>query len=123
MTKKPLYIYIDVDETFVHLLLVKGYGKKRISIPAVIEHIKQLKEQGATLYCWSLGSAEYAQKRKRCSTKELDIHHCFASFLPKPEVLIDDLKLENWHPLLEVHPNECSEYTLESCINKTWKKT
>lgn len=111
--KKPFYIYVDVDETFV-----RNYGKKRIPMPAVIEHIKQLKEQGATLYCWSSGGAEYAER----SAREFDIHHCFTGFLPKPEVLIDDLKLENWHPLLEVHPNECTEHSLDSYIDKAWKK-
>jgi len=45
---KPFYIYVDVDETFV-----RNYGTKRIPMPKVIEHVKELKEQGAIMYCWS----------------------------------------------------------------------
>lgn len=71
--RKPIHFYIDVDDTFV-----RSYGEKRISIPAVIEHIKELHSQGASLYCWSSGGAAYAQS----SANEFGIAHCFAGFLP-----------------------------------------
>lgn len=53
---KPFYVYVDVDETFV-----RNYGAKRIPMPPVINHIRELKEQGATMYCWSSGGALYAE--------------------------------------------------------------
>ena len=102
---KPLYIYVDVDETFV-----RNYSTKRIPMPPVIEHIKKLKEAGAIMYCWSSGGAKYAEE----SAKEFGIGDCFIGFLPKPEILIDDLKLPQWQNLLQIHPNECPQHTLES---------
>ncbi len=59
MTQKTV-IYVDVDETFV-----RSVGTKRIPMTSVIKHILQLKEQGAVLYCWSSGGADYAPKRRR----------------------------------------------------------
>ncbi len=101
----PICIYVDVDETFV-----RNYSKSRIPIPSVIEHIRQLKQQGADLYCWSSGGAEYA----RSSAAEMGIEDCFIAFLPKPQVMIDDLKIANWRNLLEVHPNECDGRSIDS---------
>ena len=49
-------IYVDVDDT-----LVRTFSGKRIRISATIKYIKELKEQGAVLYCWSSGGADYAQ--------------------------------------------------------------
>ncbi len=102
---KPLYVYVDVDET-----LVRSHGNKRIPIPRVIEHIKALKLEGAIMYCWSSGGAEYAES----SAKEFGVHDCFVGFLPKPEVSIDDMQFEKWRNLLQVHPNECSGNSIES---------
>lgn len=102
---KPFYMYVDVDETFV-----RNYGTKRVPMPPVIEHIKELKEQGAVMYCWSSGGAEYAQ----ASAKEFGIEQCFVGFLPKPEVTLDDMQFSRWRNLLEVHPNECPGNTIES---------
>ncbi len=106
--KKPFYIYVDVDETFL-----RNYGKKQIPIPAVIEHIKLLKEEGATLYCWSSGGAEYA----RSSASKFGLEEFFSGFLPKPNVTLDDMNFSQWRNLLEVHPNECSGNTIESYRN------
>ena len=102
--KKPLYIYVDVDETFV-----RNYSTKQIAIPSVIEHIKKLQEDGAILYCWSSGGAEYAQK----SAKEFGIEECFVGFLPKPQVMIDDMNFSQWRNLLQIHPNESPSYSVE----------
>lgn len=90
-------IYIDVDDTFV-----RSFGTKRIPMTGVIDKIKTLKKQGAMLYCWSSGGAEYA----RDSAKEFGIDDCFDGFLPKPTILIDDLRISKWKTLTEIHPNE-----------------
>ncbi|MFK5976614.1 MAG: DUF705 domain-containing protein [Sulfurovum sp.] len=111
--KKPFYIYIDVDETFV-----RNYIAKRIAIPSVIEHIKQLKNDGATLYCWSSGGAEYA----KASAKEFGIEECFVGFLPKPQVMIDDMNFSQWRNLLQIHPNETSQYSVEGYQEKLKNK-
>jgi len=82
---------------------------------AVIEHIKELKSQGAILYCcWSSGGAEYAKS----SAQEFGIEECFAGFLPKPEVVLDNMSFSQWRNLLTVHPNECPGNTIESYRDK-----
>ena len=97
----PLVIYVDVDDTFV-----RSYGTKRIPIPAVVKHIRALWQQGAELYCWSSGVAQYAKE----SAVEFGIGDCFIAFLPKPNVLLDDQKIGDWRRLLEVHPaNDVTE--------------
>ena len=106
---RPTYIFVDVDETFV-----RNYGAKRIPIPSVIEHIKQLKLEGAVMYCWSSGGADYASS----SAKEFGIDYCFIGFLPKPDVVIDDLSFENWRGLVQVHPNECPSNTIQTYKDK-----
>ncbi len=92
----PLYVYVDVDDTFV-----RSVGTKRIPIPAVIKHIRQLKRAGAVLYCWSSGGAVYAQHR----AEEVEIADCFVAFLPKPHVVLDDQPMQEWRYLTYVHPN------------------
>ena len=44
----PLVVYIDVDDT-----LVRSAGTKTLPIPRVVEHVRQLANSGADLYCWS----------------------------------------------------------------------
>jgi hypothetical protein len=56
MEKNPTIIYVDVDDT-----LMRTFGSKRIPMTPVVNHVRQLKAEGATLYCWSSGGAEYAQ--------------------------------------------------------------
>ena len=103
-TLKPINIFVDVDDTFV-----RSFGSKRIPIPATIEHLKTLKKQGANLYCWSSGGADYAQK----SAAEFSIADIFTAFLPKPQVMIDDQNINNWKRLIQVHPFSCVQQTLE----------
>ena len=91
----PLVVYVDVDDT-----LVRSVGTKRIPIPAVVQHVRDLKAQGAELFCWSSGGADYARQ----SADELGIADCFSAFLPKPQVLIDDQETGAWRGLLVVHP-------------------
>jgi len=93
-----LVIYVDVDDTFV-----RSYGTKRIPIPAVIRHIRELHRQGTALYCWSSGGADYARE----SAEEFGLADCFLAFLPKPDVLLDDQNVSAWRRLRQVHPNEC----------------
>lgn len=107
-----LYIYVDVDET-----LVRNYGTKHIPMLNVIEHVKKLHGEGAILYCWSSGGAKYAKE----SAQKLGIEYCFETFLPKPQILIDDIKLANWRILAEIHPNSCDNYSLEDYKNLLYK--
>ena len=102
--QKPFYIYIDVDETFL-----RNYGAKQIPIPHMLEHIKRLNKEGAVLYCWSSGGALYAKEK----AQEFGIAECFEGFLPKPMVVVDDMKLSSWRNLIEVHPNECNGIGIE----------
>ncbi|WP_428242837.1 hypothetical protein [Gynuella sp.] len=99
----PLIFFVDVDDTFV-----RSYGSKRIPIPATIEHLKNLNTQGAILYCWSSGGTEYA----RNSAAEFGIESIFTGFLPKPNVMIDDLHINEWRNLIQVHPNSCVSKTM-----------
>ena len=95
---RQLCIYVDVDDT-----LVRSAGSKRIPIPSVIQHVTRLHAAGALLYCWSSGGAEYARE----SAEEFGLAHCFAGFLPKPQVIIDDQLVAEWPQFLHVHPSSC----------------
>jgi hypothetical protein len=90
-------IFVDIDDT-----LVRSFGSKRIPMSEMVALIPKLKERGATLYCWSSGGAAYA----RSTAEELAIADCFTAFLPKPQLLIDDVSIAEWN-LVELHPNEC----------------
>jgi hypothetical protein len=105
----PFVIYVDVDDT-----IVRTVGRKRIPLPEVIKHIKQLKESGAILYCWSTGGADYA----RSAAHEFGIEDCFVTFLPKPHVYIDDQELKDWRRCLWVSPSNCHGSTIEAYISK-----
>jgi hypothetical protein len=100
----PVYIYVDVDDTFV-----RSASSKRIPIPAAVEHVRQLHDQGAILYCWSSGGADYARQ----SAEEFGISDCFAAFLPKPNILLDDQPLAQWRRFAVVHPSTCDTQTLD----------
>ena len=102
---KSINIFVDVDDTFV-----RSYGTKRIPITATIEHLKELQKQGAHLYCWSSGGADYAKK----SAEEFGLADIFTAFLPKPQVLIDDQNINDWKRFLQVHPFSCTHKTLEN---------
>jgi len=96
--ERPLVVYVDVDET-----LIRHVSSKRIPIGGVIKHVRSLKEEGATLYCWSTGGAEYARK----SADEVGLSDCFEAFLPKPNVLIDDQEVSEWRSCVTMHPLSC----------------
>ena len=98
-----MIVYVDVDDT-----IVRSAGSKRIPIPDVIAHVRRLKEDGVTLYCWSAGGADYA----RASAAEARLSDVFEAFLPKPRVMIDDQRVEDWPFCITVHPSWCA--------GKTW---
>lgn len=68
----------------------------------VVRHVRTLKEEGWSLYCWSSGGGDYA----RASAIELKIEDCFVAFLPKPSVMIDDVSPESWSYLKIIHPRQ-----------------
>jgi hypothetical protein len=94
-TDMPLVVYIDVDDT-----LIRSAGTKTIPIPNVVEHLRQLADSGAELYCWSSVGAEYA----RATARNLGIERCFVAFLPKPNIAIDDQAISDWKRFATVHP-------------------
>ena len=95
---QPLVVYVDIDDT-----LVRSVGTKRIPVPSTVSYVRALKVRGARLFCWSAGGGDYARE----VAGELGIAECFEAFLPKPELMIDDIPVANW-PLLEMHPNDCA---------------
>jgi hydroxymethylpyrimidine pyrophosphatase-like HAD family hydrolase len=88
-------VFVDVDDT-----LMRSVGAKRIPMTAVVEGIRRLHEQGVQLYLWSSGGAEYA----RSSAMELGIQDCFVTFLPKPDVYVDDQAVHEWRFCKHVLP-------------------
>ena len=88
-------VFVDVDD-----MLVRSVGSKRIPMPGVVASVRHLYEQGALLYLWSSGGAEYAQ----ASAKELGIQECLLAFLPKPHVYIDDQPVHEWRLCRHVLP-------------------
>ena len=99
-------IYVDIDDT-----LIRSFGGKRIPMSPMVERVAALKRAGATLYCWSSGGAEYAER----SARELGLRDCFTAFLPKPRLLLDDMALADWR-LVELHPNECLSLTVDQLL-------
>jgi Protein of unknown function (DUF705) len=101
---RDLVLYIDVDDT-----LVRTMGSKRIPMPAVVDHVRQLADDGVELYLWSRGGAAYA----RATADELGIERYFRAFLPKPDIIIDDESISDWRRFLEIHPSACRGMTAD----------
>jgi hypothetical protein len=101
----PLVVYVDVDDT-----LVRTAGTTVIPVGGVAGHIQALAAEGAVLYCWSSGGAEYA----RSVAERLGLAECFVGFLPKPHVLLDDQAVSSWRRLVQIHPAECVGWTAEA---------
>jgi FMN phosphatase YigB (HAD superfamily) len=91
-------VYVDVDDT-----LIRTVGSKRIPMPAVVAYVRRAAADGAELYCWSTGGAAYA----RAAAAELGIADCFAAFLPKPHVIVDDQAVADWRTCAHVLPSNC----------------
>jgi hypothetical protein len=69
-------------------------------MPNAIERVRSLRKQGATLYLWSTGGADYA----RAVASDLNIAECFAGFLPKPNLIIDDQSIVDWRDCKHEYP-------------------
>jgi hypothetical protein len=91
--------FVDVDNT-----LVRSVGAERIPMTEVIQRVRELSAAGFDLYCWSTGGAAYAGR----TANELGIADCFAGFLAKPNVLIDDQLPSDGRGLVCLHPTEAS---------------
>ena len=96
---RPTVIFVDVDDTFV-----RSASHARLPMPDVIEAIRRLRREGAVLYCWSSGGGDYARR----SAEEFEVAECFVAFLPKPDVMLDDVAVTDWRRLRHVHPNAAS---------------
>ena len=94
----PEICFVDVDETFV-----RSVGTKRIPMPATLAFIRKLKSEGAILWCWSSGGADYARQ----SAEGFGIADCFEGFLPKPTLILDDQEVADWKLCRTVHPAQC----------------
>lgn len=92
---RPRVVFVDVDDT-----LVRSFGTKRMPMASVIAHVRALHARGDVLYLWSTGGAEYA----RASALELGLQDCFAGFLPKPDVYVDDQSIDDWRDCRHVLP-------------------
>ena len=90
-------IFVDIDDT-----MVRSVGTKRIPMPAVIAEVRRLKAEGAALYLWSSGGAEYCKR----TAEELGIIECFEAFLPKPHVYIDDQPVHEWRFCKHLYPSQ-----------------
>lgn len=109
MSKPELTAFIDVDDT-----LIRTVGSKRIPIPATVVHVRDLHAAGVTMYCWSSGGAAYAEE----VAAELGIEGCFVAYLPKPNVVVDDQSVSEWRYCRTVHPNECSNRSVEDYVRE-----
>jgi hypothetical protein len=90
-----MVVYVDVDDT-----LVRWAGTKRIPIPRIVERVRSLHSEGAVIYLWSTGGADYA----RSVAGDLGIEACFAGFLPKPTLIIDDQAIQDWRDCTHERP-------------------
>ena len=107
---RPHIVYIDVDDT-----LIRSVGTRRIPMPAAVAAVRTLATQGAALYLWSSGGANYA----RVSARELGIEDCFSAFLPKPDAYIDDQPVHEWRTCRHVLPANAND----AQANRTSKET
>ncbi|MBL8525388.1 MAG: hydrolase [Betaproteobacteria bacterium] len=92
---QPNIIFVDVDDT-----LVRSVGTKRIPMLAEIGNVRRWHAEGAMLYLWSSGGAEYA----RSTAEEFGIAECFQGFLPKPHIYVDDQPVHEWRFCKHVYP-------------------
>uniref|UniRef100_UPI0033405B9E DUF705 domain-containing protein n=1 Tax=Castellaniella defragrans TaxID=75697 RepID=UPI0033405B9E len=93
-------IYFDIDDT-----LVRSVGATRIPMPRVIENVQRLKAEGALLFLWSSGGADYC----KTTAIELGIESCFEGFLPKPTVYVDDQPVSDWRLCRHLYPLQSDE--------------
>jgi hypothetical protein len=98
--------YVDIDDT-----LIRSSGSKRIpmTMTALVQHVRDLHDAGIALFAWSTAGADYA----RATAAELRLEGCFETYLPKPQIIIDDQAPAEWRRLIHVHPMEASAKTPE----------
>jgi phosphoglycolate phosphatase-like HAD superfamily hydrolase len=104
--KRGAAIYVDVDDT-----LVRHASIKAVPIPHVIAQVRRLHARGFSLYCWSTGGAEYAQR----IVTEIGLADCFTAFLPKPTILIDDHEMSAWL-LKTFHPMSIDDASVDAYL-------
>ncbi|HJR74270.1 MAG TPA: hypothetical protein VJ806_11600 [Luteimonas sp.] len=88
-------VFVDIDDT-----LVRSAGSKRIPIPSVVSRVRALKAEGAEVFLWSTGGADYC----KATAGELGLADCIAGCLPKPTVYIDDQPVGDWRDCRHVYP-------------------
>ena len=71
-------------------------------MPAVIAAVKRLKAEGANLFLWSSGGADYW----RDTAAELGLLDCFDGFLAKPTTYVDDQPVSAWRFCKHVYPGQ-----------------
>jgi hydroxymethylpyrimidine pyrophosphatase-like HAD family hydrolase len=96
----PKVVYVDVDDT-----LVRSLGSKRSPMRSVIEQVKRLHAEGAEIYLWSTGGAQYAKE----AAAELGITACCVGFLPKPHLYIDDQAVHEWRGCKHILPGNAGD--------------
>jgi hypothetical protein len=92
---RQLCVYVDLDDTSFAALKLNAFRYLRWS--------STFADSTPTVRCWSSGGADCA----RTTAEELNIASCFAAFLPKPQVIIDDQLIAEWPQFLHVHPSSC----------------
>ena len=90
---------MDVDDT-----LVRSVGTKRIPMPGVVAEVRRLHAEGAQIFLWSSGGADYC----RATAVELGISACCAGYLPKPTIYIDDQLISDWRDCIHFYPMQAS---------------
>ena len=71
-------------------------------MPAGIAAVKRLKADGATLFLWSSGGAEYC----RNTAAELGLLDCFDGFFPNPITYADDQPVSEWRFCKHIFPGQ-----------------
>ena len=93
-------VFVDVDDT-----LVRSVGPKRIPMPGVIAQVRRLHAEGATVFLWSSGGADYCRQ----TAAEPGIAGCIAGFLPKPTSYVDDQPVHEWRDCRHIYPMQAGE--------------
>lgn len=88
-------VFVDVDDT-----LIRSAGSKRIPVPSVVKRVRALKSEGAQIFLWSTGGADYCET----TAFELGVADCIDGCLPKPTVYIDDQPVAEWRDCRHVYP-------------------
>lgn len=105
----PNVCFVDVDDT-----LIRSAGSKRIPMSRTIERVRELHDRGVELYCWSSGGAAYSFQ----AATEAGIADCFAGYLSKPHVIIDDQPPAEWRGVTCLHPNQAGSMWADEIIGK-----